>query len=75
MDVFLKYSPVQTCNAHSLSCPQQILTIGLRIKTFPKFAFPGLLENVVTFYPGWFEGRVMVPKHCIKFFFTHSLIQ
>ena len=38
---------------------QRILKLGLKMMSFSKSAFLGLLKSVLTFNPRWLEGRVV----------------
>ena len=44
-----------------LAFTQRILKLGLKMKSFSKSAFPGLLKNALTFNPRWLEGRARWP--------------
>ena len=45
-----------------LAFSQRILKLGLKMRSFSKSTFPGLLKNVLTFNPRWLEGRVVVAQ-------------
>ena len=45
-----------------LAFSQRILKLGLKMRSFSKSAFPGLLKNVLTFNPRWLEERVPVAQ-------------
>ena len=42
---------------------QQILKLGLKIRSFSKSTFPGLSKNILTFNPKWLEDRVLVAQN------------
>ena len=44
-----------------LAFSQRILKLGLKMRSFSKSTFPGLLKNVLTFNPMWLEARVRWP--------------
>ena len=47
--------------------------LGLKIRTYPKSVYQGLLKNVLTFNPMWLEGRVAVILTLYKATYIHSL--
>ena len=47
----------------------QILSLGLKIRTFSKSTFPGLLKNVLNFNHTWLWCQVMVVQTFCKVFF------
>ena len=46
-----------------LAFSQQILKQGLKIRSFSKSTFAGLLTNVLTFNPRWLEGLFLIFKN------------
>ena len=42
-----------------LAFSQRILKLGLKIRSFSRSTFAGLLKNALTFNPRWHEGRVL----------------
>ena len=47
----------------------QILSLGLKIKTFSKSTYPGLLKNVLNFNHTWLWCQVMMVQTFCKLFF------
>lgn len=79
MDVFRKvfscsnliyiYGNIQVKVFTVLAFSQEILTLGLKIRTFPKSEFPGLLKNIIPFNPRWLKGQVVLVHTYYKGFF------
>ena len=49
-----------------LAFSQRILKLGLKIRSFSKSTFPGLLKNVLTFNPRWLEDRVLFAQTTLE---------
>ena len=52
----------------------KILSLELKIKTFSKSTFTGLLKNVLNFNHTWLWCQVMVVQKCCKFYYSESVL-